>query len=810
MKKNNKSSLGLGIKDGRIVKVLPVGKDKEPDFGDVDSILDLPKFFTGGDFDPPTEEDPKPTSLNQFELPPIDLPEFGYNPKSSGFPEPNFDVKFEHDYVNGDITQFFKQPQNTGEGAVTQNTQTKATTLEEHEAEAKRQAEEFDINAKSNEDFLNGIGAIEQKTVLNNVNTDNMKDYEKGDENKATQYENQYGGVDIETAIRMFGRGLGEKEGKAVTGMYGAKAALGLTRSFLGGLSGGKMNKHVNDKAEEKSNEKTYGIAQDGGFFLSKDDIIEIQNFKNGGEMELSKKLTGNFTEGLANENPEEAVVEAEDGEFILHGDGQVVEIKGNKHGKAGGEKLTGQQVQEGDKFVSNHLKLKADQAKAIKEEFGVKATTKDTYADVLRKVRKQVGLSSIIEEKEEIIKSIEEIQKKDESPTHKLNLDFLTGKLKNLSKKEESLQANFRGAVERVFDMQESTKPKKKEEAKMEEGGMFDESVIKELADKYGLPMEAALETVKAFSTGVGNPTDPDPAYVKRLAEETGLPEDEIRQKISEGLKSGALMYDQDGSVKDTANSVPFTLDEVLVEAPKKSGSATGAGSSDGEGGDDSASKEGDSSNEDKENTTGKVGDGSSDEEEGKNKKAFAHLPDQSVLPPNSMASHAKNTYSFGRLSGNKISAEEALAELGSQFNTAKDSLNKRGDAAYAGLLAQMLAGSEQQTNKVVTQTNMANQAEQNRVDGYNTQIADKEMMTNAAERLRFEQIQMKAKENTDMDMRDYVDYNRKVRLNNYNTVNQMNLLNELYDKFEFVDGEMREKGASPKFATPKQSRTT
>jgi hypothetical protein len=861
MKDTEKDLLGVGIKDGKIVKVIPMkaGKSKDYDFGDVDSVLEIPSFQGGGGFFESKiggfayqgQEFLKQVGLiNDNPFMEYRLPEGLEENMAPGWAHINgrgvggsWDPNPEVVTPNPEVVE--EEPKNNGTKLTPQEQKDYLTKIDEDRAKEQeanlRMHEEYANSLDSegrtqreqelkdmNQEWLNGQSITQQDldvelpydigTTANpddSANGGDMDDYNKNDENK-TEMLNSYGGIDLETAFSMFGRGLGEKEGKGMTAMFGAKAALGATRNMLSGFSSGQMSSRNEEEMKNDAREYNYERKQDGGLFLSKEDIMAIKKFQNGGKMELSKKLTGDYMEGLANENPEAAVVEAEDGEFVLHNDGQVVEIKGNKHGSKGGEKMTNEQISEGDRFISNHLKLPADKAKELGKQFGVKLSTKDTYSDAIRKVRKEIGLTKISEEKEELIQGIEKIQKTGkEDNTHKLNLEFQTGKLNKLYKQEEALKGAFSQIVETIYDVQESTKKGSQNTQEMKNGGYFDNTAVTELAKKHGLDIEKAMEIVKQFENGgekeADRSTQGDPKYPsvkqyeprpgQKLTNLDGTPYVEGEHDITQTLEYQKWH-------EATYNGKQFVADEGLkpngMKTPTIEGTDKDLLESAFRGMMDLQKREVGVKEEGKE-----LGVGSKEEEkDSKDAPIIPMLPDQSVLPPGAMAAHAKNNFSLNRVEGSKISPEQYLAEIGSQMQTAMSSANERPDSARAAILAQMLAGTQGQANKAIGQANMANQQSENQINSYNSQISDKEQMMNAQERLRFEQMQMRAKENTDLDMRDFVDYNRKVQLNNYNTVEQKKLLNELFEKYEYVNGEVRMKGEQdllyPKQTTP------
>lgn len=913
MKNTDKNLIGIGIKGGKVVKIMPMkgGKQEDYDFGDVDSVLEIPEFRSGG------AQKPSPQNVGTFEdfykqafnksfqeggtIPKYqgagtvygeDLPEMVLTHDKSDYRDRQevgnrFNVDFDMPGLNPSVGKvespfggnskmdfnFSNSALNTDIGALYQGDDQLQGYRDAEAAYDQEQSQSLRDKIRTKDNPVSTQAEAEGNAATTDTGAGVTNNYYKTEEEK-TEYENPYGGIDLETAFNMFGRGLGEKEGRGMTAMYGAKAALGSARSLMSGLSAGKMSRRNEQEGKKDAKETNWVQARDGGF-LTKNEILSIRKFQDGGtqgNMELSRKLTGDFVEGLANEKEEEAVAEAEDGEFIIHTDGQIVEIEGNKHGKKGGEKMNSSQVQEGDRFVSDHLKFSAKHAKELSKEYGIKLKAKDTYAEGLRKIRKQLGLTALIEEKEGIIKGIEKTKKGGDNRTSQLNLDFQTKKLNELHQKEEEVKGIFSAAADKVFEIQEASKPKQKQAEQFQDGGMMDTHSLRTLAKKHGLSEEAAREVIKAFREGgeFDIPEYADGAEHEKDKQKVSTSRKENANKEADGNKqsytSKDLQYtggvseenftdimrelhsnfplevlanftiEQDGdnmkyipragvdSTKHLQEDINKNYESKIEEAQRIADptqrkeieekiraemfGGDGIKAIDGKFGDYTASREAFNINiEDIKNVGMEMSDvGDFGNEEGKGGKRMPNLPDQSVLPPNAMAAHSKENFRLNRIEGNKVSPEQALVELGSQFDTGANQANNRPDSARGALLAQMMAGTQNQANKAITQANSMNQQDSNRVEMYNANVGDREMAANAQERLRFERMQMLAKENTDTDFRDYIDYNNKVKLQNYNTVNQMNLMNELFDKFEYVGGEVRQKSGTTDFGhTPK-----
>jgi hypothetical protein len=923
MKDTDQDLLGLGIKNGKIVKVIPMkaGESSNYDFGDVDSVLEMPKFQFGGMF--------QNTDMEQLGIQTM-LPtnETGYNIPT-----------------NNSVADIGARPQVQS----IFSPQTFGTTQKEIDG---RSTGIIQNNQKPQGELLNQK-IVDRHNKIKEVDDSPINDYNSQNPQSNQMY-NPYGGVDLASAASLFGRSM--KEGDAGMGILsGAKLGLGLGRNIMGGYSTQNRNEYVDQWSQDqdtKARNGNYEQFQDGGSYLTREDIDSIKrdtqidftdegannlfqrtptqqqsapqsdvnlgkykdvgyfdvlqnkedsisltntsknphnqdtvktvldeirglnpgkdlnfdytpNLEDGG---MARKLTGEYAEGLANENPDKAVAELEKGEYMQSPDGEIAEVEGKTH-EEGGEKMTAEQMEAGTKVISDNLKIGAENAKAFKDKYDIKISAKDTYATVIDKASKKIGLKSVVEEQEEVIKTIEKNQDTTQTNTQKLNLQFLSKKLQELEQKKAPLEEARKAITDDVYERQEASKPKEKQSTVMEDGGSIDSAFVKSLAEKHGVNYDSAYQMVQEFKNGGGYvPKYQDGKNEQEVTTQTGKnpfiftnPEsqpmtDENRfaagtvntENYSERMmalwrefpnlmaENFEIIQDEKGiqdvkprfgqeSVKNLQEGINRVYEENLqkteqIKDPNKRKELQDAIKAEmftGEGyksfdaliGDFTSSRRNIDfglkeamGEEIKSPETPEVpaADQGQNKTDSQGRAALPLLPDQSIMPPSAQDAHLKNNYRFNRIEANKVNPEQALANLSSQFETGVNSANQRPDSQRSALLAQMLAGTGNNSNQIINQTNSQNQVEQNRVDSYNAQIGDREMGANANERTRFEKLQMMAKNNTDQDYRDWMKYNSDLNVEKYNTINRMNLMNELFDNYSYENGQVKQKAGS------------
>lgn len=230
---------------------------------------------------------------------------------------------------------------------------------------------------------------------------------------------------------------------------------------------------------------------------MSKSIEIPASEFKKmflqeGGQVQTTQKkekyedLTGQYIHPLPKQMEEEANAEIEVDEYVAT-QGVVKKAKGDTHEEGG----TPVMLNEGDKVLSDHLKVDKELAKKLSEQYNIKVTPFDTYAKVLDKYLKKIGHTEAVEEVEEYIKKLD-LQKetvKDES-TLALNSEYLMDEINEENNKVKELEPQKNEMFELLYSQQEASKEVEEKTNKMQNGGM-----IQDLMQKYNITPERVKE---------------------------------------------------------------------------------------------------------------------------------------------------------------------------------------------------------------------------------------------------------------------------------------------------------------------------
>ena len=247
---------------------------------------------------------------------------------------------------------------------------------------------------------------------------------------------NPFGGISMDYAINFAGEGFGSGDyGKAAIGT--GTALLKGTRNFLSGYSTGKENKRVgqeyDDKRFDKTPNYTYSFQQGG---VKNSDIIAQNAITDQGQ--------GN--------------VNLEGSEFVMRTNGQVQPVVGDKHIE-NGKKADGvnAQLEDGDKVLSNYVKLKPNDIKELKDRYDISLKKGVTFADAQKKLDQKLGIKKLETEKADILEKIEKATKIKDSDTKQLSLEVLTKKTGDVNEKLNTLSGVRADNFEFLFKRQEA-----------------------------------------------------------------------------------------------------------------------------------------------------------------------------------------------------------------------------------------------------------------------------------------------------------------------------------------------------------------
>lgn len=159
--------------------------------------------------------------------------------------------------------------------------------------------------------------------------------------------------------------------------------------------------------------------------------------------------------------------------------------------------------------------------------------------------------------------------------------------------------------------------------------------------------------------------------------------------------------------------------------------------------------------------------------------------FPDQSMLPPGALEPHLMARARRQRIDPVKMGVEDQLTEINRQAKAVEDQLSTIPPTQRAAALASILATTQQSGAKAITDVNRLNTQQQQSAELFNVNQADTERQLQNANLLNFEERQLTAKAKTDKDLRDYLEFNRNVALNNYRNQQTLNMIDVLSPDF-------------------------
>lgn len=669
--------------------------------------------------------------------------------------------------------------------------------------------------------------SVVHQDVLNPLAQETQKkaDIIRGSEEEDTKIEiqtfNPYAGVDIPSAAAFLGQGI-ERGGWGGAGMAtaaGAKLGLGVARNILGGMGRERtvqdqMESYNKKQRDNMEGQPRYSASkgENGGYFemggimpAPMQASYQGREYEDGGLSE-EKVLTGEFMQGVSPNN--EAVQpnsELEDGEHIHSQDGSSIKIEGKDH-EQGGEEM---ELKEGDRVISNNLKLKGDGAKKLKQNFDVKVKAKDTYASAVDKIYNSIGLSKIIKEEEEVLGKIKNIEEeiKDET-TRNLNSEFLYKKLKDIQSKKEELEPLRQQALETVFNLQEASKPKEEQT----ENEMFKDGGVKQLSERYNIPIERAQQLIEEFKNGGYKKYNDggkfefksgDTSYEVDIKDVNDAKEaqkliaqiENIRKDAKVGAKVSELPKEYSDAVTSLENIVKKYNENVDIQKAL-AGEMEVPGGKKGKDtlvsnqiyGENNANafygitlNEEDLSN----NTSEAEGDGEDNDEKAKNMLDIPLTPDQGVLPPSGMASQLNVQRRYDRVDPKLMSPDAIVEENNRQAKAAIDATADLPDSQRAAAIGQINMQLQQKNSQAISQVEMQNAQIQNQAEAQNAQIQGREEDMRATDALSYEQRQQTAQALTEENVRQFYDYLRKNNNVRFNETVTRNALNQYDENF-------------------------
>lgn len=501
--------------------------------------------------------------------------------------------------------------------------------------------------------------------------------------------------------------------------------------------------------------------------------IEYLPNLQKGGEITKEQAMTGEYLTGIDQEDPVQMQMvtgEVEAGEYYQTNQGDVAEVIGNKHTQ-GGEKLP---MEEKDRVLSDHTKLGASQAKNIRDNFDIEVKAKHTYSDVLDKFRKKIGLDKLVKEEEGILKKLEEQESIEDENTKQLNINFLKNKLGEIKQQKEPIEEARKMLFDKLFNIQEDSKPKKEQIQEYQEGGDYikrnegldyvPEGQSKNNEGMFGgVSQQQYEELVNANPWFDWNNFDPsNPQNVVNFQRQVN------RKVNNQVLKEDGKLGEQTASVR-----IPRTVETGLQPNNSDLGlegkKATGIGTAQ------------------MIEVPGATVERVNEEKEDVDYMNYLTLPDQYPTVPGGMESHLKSERRFDRVEPMKLDPRPYLEQIHAQSNSAMAQLEGLSPSVRASGEANILANTQKAINDAMMKIDQTNLGSYNQAEERNAMTQRMEENAGVLDNLSYENRTLTTKTKSDWANQEYFDKIQEVNLGNYQTVNALNNLNARYSDVQF-----------------------
>jgi len=338
---------------------------------------------------------------------------------------------------------------------------------------------------------------------------------------------NPYSGWNMYTSAQAAGKYISEGRALPAIAAIGKFAFEGIRNYMQGSANAAREREAREDyakklaKDQSPNNIKKWRFMKDGGLHF----------MKGGGR--VGRLLTGNYIDG-GNGDGRHANAELEAGEYFKTPQNETYEVMGKKHSE-GGEKLN---LEQGTKVVSDYLKIGSKLATYFKKHFDLNVAPSNTFATVVDKFKKKIGLTKVLEEEGAIMKKIYDQEQISHVGTRDLNLQVLSEKVHKLQPQKEKLEDMLNNFMDVVFDRQEEVKDLETDGYKKQEGGMQGE--VSEMPvegqpmdGQQGMNDEQLVQLVTMYAEIIGQ--DPN-ALLQHIQ---SLPENELQMAVQKMVET-------------------------------------------------------------------------------------------------------------------------------------------------------------------------------------------------------------------------------------------------------------------------------
>lgn len=247
-----------------------------------------------------------------------------------------------------------------------------------------------------------------------------------------------------------------------------------------------RANKKANDWAMRNYRDNLARAKEDARIQYSEGGSVRSAS----GEIFDASSLTGEYLYDLPKSMEDNSNIEFEKGEYAdLPDGGSPMEVLGEKHSKGG----TKADVPDDTRVVSDKLKFTKEQAKRIRDNYGISVTENSTYASALDKYKKKIGLSSAYEDQEKLFKKLEKNKDVKDKSTSILNEGVISKHIEESQKEIDVMEGMFSTFFDVVYKDQEDNKYEQDKQTYFENGGRVKKRFLESLK-AYGIPEEEGI----------------------------------------------------------------------------------------------------------------------------------------------------------------------------------------------------------------------------------------------------------------------------------------------------------------------------
>lgn len=160
-------------------------------------------------------------------------------------------------------------------------------------------------------------------------------------------------------------------------------------------------------------------------------------------------------------------------------------------------------------------------------------------------------------------------------------------------------------------------------------------------------------------------------------------------------------------------------------------------------------------------------------------------YLPNQYRYDFDTPQEHLRQSVSYGRLSPISRDYTAATEAIYTTENAGLESLRGYADPQRLAGISNVVAQSTAALNQVIAETEAWNVTNRQNAQVFNIGQADRESDAQRQENRTYEELTLRAIANTDQNNDRIRDYNRRVRLGNYNTVNRLRTINNIVPNY-------------------------